>query len=214
MEKMHFLIFSFLCAGKRQKVLSDKDKELLELLKIDDQEAMRLLFVSYHSLLCRVAHRLTGNKAEAKDVVQDVFIKFWNNRRSVVINTSVEAYLKRAAVNTSLNRIEQKNRFIKFDHLQWQDNKGENTTEHVQDYHDLSRKVDAAVRNLPSRTRVIFTLIRFEDMSYKEVAETLNISVKAVEKEIMKALKILRSALKDYLFILSVSFAGEIFLAM
>ncbi len=56
------------------------------------------------------------------------------------------------------------------------------------------------------RTRAVFTLIRSEEMSYKEVAETLDISLKAVEKEMMKALKFLRQALKDYLPILAIPF--------
>jgi RNA polymerase sigma-70 factor (ECF subfamily) len=64
---------------------------------------------------------------------------------------------------------------------------------------ELKEKANHAIEKFPGRTRIVYTLIRSEEMSYREVAETLNISLKAVEKEMMKALKMLREALKDYL---------------
>jgi RNA polymerase sigma-70 factor, ECF subfamily len=66
---------------------------------------------------------------------------------------------------------------------------------------ELSMKAEKAILALPERTRLVYTLIRSEEMSYKEVANTLSISTKAVEKEMMKALRILREALKEYLTI-------------
>jgi RNA polymerase sigma-70 factor (ECF subfamily) len=70
---------------------------------------------------------------------------------------------------------------------------------------ELAQLAQKAISKLPPRTQAVFKLIRTEEMSYKEVAETLHISTKAVEKEMMKALRLLRQALKDYLPILLLS---------
>jgi RNA polymerase sigma-70 factor (ECF subfamily) len=64
---------------------------------------------------------------------------------------------------------------------------------------ELSTHANNAINNLPPRTRTVFTLIRSEEMSYREVAETLGISIKAVEKEMIKALKLLRESLRSFL---------------
>ena len=176
------------------------EKNLIEALRRDDRSAIDTIFLKYHTLLCRISFRIVNETDEAKDVVQDVFIKLWRNRRELRIDYSLEAYLKRAVVNTSLNRIESKKRFTTLD-LQGltQRDVGERIVEQQHGLTELSSQVDDAINKLPVRTRAVFTLIRLEEMSYKEVSESLNISIKAVEKEMMKALKLLREALKDYL---------------
>lgn len=69
-------------------------------------------------------------------------------------------------------------------------------------YNELSVMAEKAIETLPARTRAVFQLIRLEGMSYREVAQHLDISEKAVEKEMMKALRMLRDMLKDYLTVL------------
>ena len=176
------------------------EKNLIALLKADDHSAINTIFLKYHVLLCRISLRIVSNPEEAKDVVQEVFIKLWRNRKELNIQYSLEAYLKRAVVNTSLNHIEGKKRFTsldpsdsKFNHV------AENVVDQQLSFNELSSRVDQAIEHLPLRTKAVFTLIRFEEMSYKEVSESLDISLKAVEKEMMKALKLLREALRDYL---------------
>jgi RNA polymerase sigma-70 factor (ECF subfamily) len=176
-----------------------KEKYLLSLLKSDDKSALRTLFEAYHVSLCSISYRLIRDRDAAKDVVQEVFIKFWNNRQSIEITSSLTAYLKRSVINTSLNYLEktQRNRHVELDTL----------THHPialgadqnQVYIELSNQIDLAIQNLPDRTRAVFVLIRQEEMSYKEASEFLHISVKAVEKEMMKALKLLRESLRHLL---------------
>ena len=91
------------------------DKSLIAALKEDDRSAINSIFLRYHAMLCRVSFRIVNDREEAKDVVQDVFIKLWRNRKEINISYSLEAYLKRAVVNTSLNHVERKNKFISFD---------------------------------------------------------------------------------------------------
>jgi len=176
------------------------EKNLIAQLKADDRSAINTIFLKYHGLLCRISLRIVSNPEEAKDVVQEVFIKLWRNRKELNIQYSLEAYLKRAVVNTSLNHIESKNRFTSLDATNSAFNQvAESTADQQQSFDELSTQVDHAIDNLPLRTKTVFTLVRFEEMSYKEVSESLDISLKAVEKEMMKALKLLREALKNYL---------------
>jgi RNA polymerase sigma-70 factor, ECF subfamily len=181
-------------------VVSADERNLIAALRRDDRSAIDTIFLTYHARLCRISFRIVGDADEAKDVVQEVFIKLWRNRNELNIDYSLEAYLKRAVINTSLNRIESKKRFTSLDP---QDpahrNTGERIVDQQQGFAELSSQVDAAINKLPIRTKTVFTLIRFEEMSYREVSESLHISLKAVEKEMMKALKLLRESLKDYL---------------
>ena len=181
-------------------MISPEEKRLLSLLQQDHQSALKELFELHHGPLCRISYRIVQDADEAKDVVQEVFFKLWRNRKGLVIEISLFAYLKRAVVNTSLNALEKHKRFNRAEmnpsdeaKFSFQD------TDQQQLANELALLAEKAVENLPPRTKAVFRLIRMEEMSYKEVAESLHISIKAVEKEMMKALRLLRVALKDYL---------------
>jgi RNA polymerase sigma-70 factor (ECF subfamily) len=176
------------------------EKALIALLKKDDPSAIRTIFDSCHSSLCVLAYRIVNDTDQSKDIVQDVFIKLWKNRQSLELTGSLEAYLRRAAVNTALNYLESSGRWKKQE-LGKSDLSAfsSNPTEQDISYQELNQKANEAIHHLPVRTRTVFTLIRTEEMSYQEVADALGISMKAVEKEMMKALRLLREALKAYL---------------
>jgi len=177
------------------------EKELIALIKDDDQKALKQLFDDWHYSLCLIAFRIVQDRDQAKDIVQEVFIKFWKNRKQLEIESSFGAYMKRATVNTALNHIKRIANFKKNEleksNLSFFSG---NSTDQTLNHQELIKKSEYAILKLPARTRIVFTLIRSEEMSYKEVAITLGISIKAVEKEMMKALKLLREALKEFLY--------------
>jgi RNA polymerase sigma-70 factor (family 1) len=181
------------------KVIPAEEKQLVTRIQNGDHAALKFLFTHYHTLLCRLASTLLKDPEQAKDVVQEVFIKFWRNRHNTKITTSLKAYLKRAVVNTSLNYLEQNKASLKLPVEKADQQHSADHPDTPHEYQELVTKVDVAIQQLPVRTRTVFTLIRSDEMSYKEVSESLDISVKAVEKEMMKALRLLREALKDYL---------------
>ncbi len=180
-------------------MLPPKEKELLDRFRKDDQSALKFLFDSYHVSLCVLAYRLVKDREAAKDVVQEVFVKFWKNRKATDINTSIVAYLKRAVINTSLNHIEKYQHYSKVQLDQLNKPPQVQSSDHDQASNELSMLLEEAVSKLPVRTRAVFILIRSEEMTYKEAAASLDISTKAVEKEMMKALKLLREMLKNFL---------------
>lgn len=183
---------------------------MIKRLQQHDRGAMQVLFECFHAELCQKAYRLLDDEDEAKDVVQEVFIKLWKNRSQLQIHTSLKAYLSRAVVNTSLNWLEKQKKFNKVALEKAAPLPADSfSQEQEQITAELTRFAERAIQHLPSRTKAVFVLIRQEEMSYKQVAETLGISLKAVEKEMMKALRLLREALKEYLPLWVYGMLGE-----
>jgi RNA polymerase sigma-70 factor, ECF subfamily len=164
--------------------------------------ALKEIFMTHHESLCRVAFRIIPDKEKAKDIVQDVFLKLWIKRTELMINVSLGAYLKRSVVNTALNVLQQQRTVPLDESTSAEQFPSVRSPEEEKEFSELQMVADTAIRQLPDRTRLVFQLIRFEGCSYREVAAQLAISEKAVEKEMMKALRLLREALKDYLVVL------------
>jgi len=175
------------------------EQELIRRLKENDESAMKEIFDRWHQPLCVTAFTVVKDKDAAKDVVQETLIRFWRNREQIEISISLGAYLKRAVVNTALNFLVAAQRIKKHDIDKASLISGAPSAVAEISFEELNRKATEAIGDLPARTRTVFTLIRSNEMTYKEAAATLNISVKAVEKEMMRALKLLREALKHYL---------------
>lgn len=162
--------------------------------------SMKAIFDRYYSSLCRLAFRMVNDRDQAKDIVQNVFIKLWNRRQELQITGSLESYLKKATFNTALNHLQERDRRqMQLTELEMVKPKSSTTPESEMIASEFREILKTAIGELPNRTRSIFTLIRSEEMSYKEVAEELQISTKAVEKEMMRALRLLKDSMKTHL---------------
>ena len=172
----------------------DRNEEnILVLLNDKPEEAFSLMYDKYFQFLVKVAFRILRDEAKTQDVVQNVFIDIWKKRKELVVKSSFKQYLRKAAVNKSLN-------IIRADKKSWDDHyaiediqlaaKGDHSLE--METEELQQKINEAIDSLPDRCRLIFCLSRFESMTYKEIAEKMQISVKTVENQMTKALKIMR----------------------
>ena len=177
------------------------DKELLELLEKDDELAISLIFRTYYRYLCRVAYRIIPDSNTAEDLSQEVFFELWRRKGQLQAVTSLKAYLRRAAVNRALNFIRDQK--VKFADEQPQplQSGGANAGQQME-ADELQQRIDEAIDRLPERCRIVFVLSRFEDMSYQQIADALDISVKTVENQISKALRQLRESLGPFLSVL------------
>ncbi len=133
---------------------------------------------------------------DAEDVVQQTFIKLWEQREILPIQFSIKAYLYKMVHNRSLNRLRDAQTRRK--HSEISVSFGNDTAPPVE-VSDLQTRLQAALEQLPTECRRIFELSRFEELKYREIADQLNISIKTVETQMGKALRLMRVHLAEYL---------------
>ena len=175
------------------------DRELLARLARGDEAAYDAIFRAWYASLVRATHAMLRDREVAEELVQDTMLELWRRRARLDAEGSPQAYLFRAARNRALNHLR---------HLQVQRKSA------VRLEMDLSRdasapeqlvaaELEAAVREaiaaLPPRCREVFEMSRTRGLKYTEIATTLDISVKAVEANMGRALKILRERLEPWL---------------
>jgi RNA polymerase sigma-70 factor (ECF subfamily) len=176
-------------------------------LIIGDEKTYIFLFREYYVSLCSYSRRYVGRKDIAEEIVSDTFLKIWENRETIHINTSVKAYLFHAVCNNSLNYLRKLKKEEILDEY-FLETSSENigfasTLEEIEEQsltmESINEKIEEAVSQLPEQQQKAFRLKRFEGKKTKEVAEIMGLSVKTVEMHISKASLNLRQRLKDYL---------------
>lgn len=178
-----------------------------------DEATFETIFRQNFEVLINIANTVVKDRDVAKDIVQQVFYKLWQNREDVNIK-SMKSYLHRAAINTALNHIDKHKRLVHVDNDQLIRN------EEVEvdiggldlDEHDMNGMVASAINDLPPRCKLVFTLSRFEGLDNKEIAEYMETSTKTVENQMGKALKALREKLQPLLVRHLISLSGIIYL--
>lgn len=176
-------------------------------LILGDEETYIFLFREYYVSLCSYSRRYVGRKDVAEEIVSDTFLKIWETRESLQINTSVKAYLFQAVCNNSLNYLRKlKKQEILTEYFL--ETSSENigfatTSEEIEEQsltmESINEKIEEAVSLLPEQQQKVFRLKRFEGKKNKEVAEIMGLSVKTIEMHLSKATLNLRKTLKDYL---------------
>lgn len=188
------------------KEITSEELYIVKKMIEGDVDSFKYFFDRYYEDLCNFVHVYLHDQALSEEIVQDIFVYFWENREKLQINTSVKSFLFSASKFKSLNLLRdtktQKRiveRIGKTELLI--------TSEEENSYLDtgeFKKILDAAVDQLAPKCREIFLLSKFEDLSNREIAEKLGISVKTVENHMTIALKKLR----EYLL----PFRGKIFL--
>ena len=175
--------------------------ELLRKIQKNDESAFETIFRFYYQPLCVFASRILQDEDEAEELVQDFFVKFWEKRTQIQVETSLKSYVFRSIKNLCLNRL--KHEQIKLRHAQQVvANSEENNFNEQFIEVDLQKDIENSIAQLPEKRREIFLLSREEGLKYREIAERLNISVKTVEAQMGLAIKTLREKLKKYNFLL------------
>ncbi len=175
-----------------------EDRELYLKLREGDERAFQVLFRKYYQAMCHFANQFVTNHEMAEEIVQEMFVKLWEKRAILNIETSVKHYLFRSVRNHCLNQIQHEK--IK---KQYASKVLESASQEINpdDYFlevGLVKKIEQSIDSLPPKRREIFRLSREQGMKYKEIAEALDISVKTVEAQMGLALKHLREELKDF----------------
>lgn len=167
---------------------------------LNDPAYFEEIFREYFKPLTYYAQKIVHDHDSAKEIAHSVFINLWERKDTIHLETSLKSYLFTAVHNRSLNLLRDKSKFYTGDiaDLQYRDEFSVDVTDKISES-ETEAKIMAAIASLPERCGEIFKLSRFESKKYKEIADELKISVKTVEIQMSKALRILREELKDYL---------------
>jgi len=153
------------------------------------QKEFRVLYETHYNDLCRASFNILLEKENAREIVQQVFLDLWDKQNWHRLN-SVKAYLYVAVYNRSLNLIKTRKRFVSLDAMP------ETTAGHADlETEELRLTIISGIEALPDRCREIFLLKREGDMTYQEIADHLQLSIKTVERQMGIALEKLRNHL-------------------
>jgi RNA polymerase sigma-70 factor, ECF subfamily len=181
------------------------DIALVKSIKKGDAQSLELLFRRLYPRLCAYANKFLNNMDEAEEIVQEVFLRIWKNRAYLDEKQSVNAYLFAAVKNNCFNLLQHwkvENKYARLLHYVYQSSSEEISSHESFIAKELEKDFLKALEQLPPECRKIFELSRMEGLKYHEIAERLNISIKTVETQMMRALQKIRVQLKEYLVIL------------
>ena len=186
---------------------SPEDKIIISRLRYGDVVAFESLFKSHYHNLCIYAEDLVGEKAAAEEIVSDFFLKFWENHETIAIQISHKAYLYTCIYNNCLNYLRHIKVLQKYrDYAMYMIDNKDLWCPVSANYplanlisQEIVCEIELAIQDLPEHCREIFSLSRFEELSYEEIAQRLEISINTVRTQMSRALQKLRTSLKEYL---------------
>jgi RNA polymerase sigma-70 factor (ECF subfamily) len=181
--------------------MTAKETQLAELFKRDELEAFRQMFLLYYKPMCVAAKLYTAEPEDAEDIVQQVFMKFWEERHFSKITTSFKSFLIASVRNASLNHLkkqsthQQKQQILRMD-------------SHVEEAIDFLLREEElmifenAYAQLPPQSRIVLEQVYFLNQPYKTAAKNLNLSINTVKSHLQNALRILKNSniLNNYFF--------------
>lgn len=175
------------------------NKELLLRLRKGDEAAFDEIFRTWYPSLVRASESVVRSRAIAEEIVQDVMLELWKRRESLADNSSPQAYLFQSTRNRSLNHLRHE-RVVKEAEPYATKTEAVDSKAHSHMVEDEMRAaVKRAVEGLPDKCREIFEMSRTNGLKYSEIASVLGISIKTVEAQMGKALRVLREELNPWL---------------
>lgn len=172
---------------------------LIEISANDCQRSFKKFFDTYYPRLFEIAKYYLKANHFAEEVVADVFIKIWRTRKSLNKIDNIQSYLFIAIKRQSLNFLRSKKTdFFYIDSLEHEtmvESKNPEQELFTQEYLEYFSK---CIQNFPTKTKLIFKLVKEDGMKYKEVADVLNLSIKTIEMHMTTALKQLKTDMQKY----------------
>lgn len=179
-------------------------------LSTDEKLDFKDVFTLYYQPLWHLSRHYLEDRDEAKEVVQEAFMKLWEIKHELSANSNIRNFLYTLVKNNCLNVLKRREILIKHhEKIKWleihyQYESLSRIGSDCLEINELKGKIELAIQNLPEYCRRIFEMSRFEELKNREIAEKMGISQKTVEAHLTKALKILRGNLREYLPIITV----------
>jgi len=180
------------------------DSTVITLIKEGSEKAFEWVFKAHFKSLHSYAYTFLKDDELAEEVVQNVFFRVWEKREALKTDGSLKAYLYRAVHNESLNYLKHqqvKANFQVYYAGQLEHQQEDNSSKKLM-IGELEKHIQQAMSELPQQCRSIFQLSRFEQMKYQQIADHMGLSVKTIENQMGKALKLMRTKLAEFLTLL------------
>jgi len=176
-------------------------QDLLTLLRHDSEAAFELLYDQLTRRLFNFVYNKIRRRDMTEEILQDIFISLWNNRKSLTIATTIDAYLFTAARNKIVTyvRSEQVRRKYAAEFTRFAQESYDNSVQEQLDVNDLQSMVQIRIAELPDKCQQAFRLSRMEHTPIIQIAERMNISTRTVENYITQALRHLRACVDEVL---------------
>lgn len=173
----------------------------LQVAEKDDELAFGEIFKLYYPKLVVFAEAICKNKASAEEVVDNVFLKLWENRKTLPAINNLNYYLLVATKHKALDYLEKikKQASVSLDHIEVEFGAIHINPENTLISAETVRIIHGIIDGLPQRCKLIFRLVKEDGLKYREVAELLNISIKTVETQMSLALSKIGTALQNSL---------------
>lgn len=180
-----------------------REQEIIQGLKKEDPKAFKDLFEMLYMPLCVYSLKFSDSYEFSEDIVQELFVNFWNNKTFLTIEGSVSNYLFRAVKNNTLQALKKKNKygFEKIDHIVERFITEEKQYD-LETIEEKRKKILQEIDALPEKSKEVFKAIVLDNLKYKEVALQLGISVNTVKTHYSRALKKLRKSLDIIILLL------------
>lgn len=162
-------------------------------MELLDKNRFREVFKEYYNPLCNFAASITSDRKMAQDVVQDVFTRLWDKRNELIIHSSEKSYLFQAVKHRAFELLRKRQNETKVNAIGFEESySDEKEIEEQANKFMLKEFLYSSIRQLPPKCQEIFVLNKLNGLTYNEIAEDLDISVKTVENQIGRAYRKLR----------------------
>jgi len=178
------------------------------------ENVFRELFEKEYSALCRYAMTYMQDSHLAEDIVQDTFIKIWEQKRELISSAHIKFYLVTAVKNnciTAIRRQQTRGEVLTDTDPDIEPEPFITTRQHYEQLDEQKRKIADALNQLPPKCKEVFLMVKMQGMSYKQAAESLDISVKTVENQMGKAIKTLKEYVGGVALLLFLSYLLKFF---
>ena len=175
------------------------ERTLQERIRAGDESAFDTVFRSHYAHLVRMAESVVRERALAEEVAQEVMLELWRRRETLQVEQTFRAYLLRSTRNRALNHVRHQRVVAREAAIAAMDSPSAPSAEDEMLGTELEQAVHEAINGLPEKCREVFRLSREQGLKYAEIAVTLEISVKTVEKRMGQALAELRARLQQWL---------------
>lgn len=176
-----------------------EDSFYIEELKKRNIKAFEFVFNKYYKDLVYFCRVFFNNQEDCEDLVQDIFVRLWENREHFEIRGSLKSYLMTAVKNNSLEKLKHENVIRNYqDYAIAHNNSFDYDVDNYILYSELNQQLQKELDKLPKEMREVFEMHRFKNKKYHEIANELNVSVRTIENRISKVLEVLRKKMEGF----------------